>query len=109
MNTPTSKSTFVATGAILFILGLCIGWAVFTAHTIMLQVLAAIALAGALWANWQKRTTAQLGLLFLAGACIGALAYHGTVSILLTLVWLALLVWVGWGIVRYQVQEHSPR
>jgi len=109
MSTFTSQSTFVITVAILFLLGLCVGWAVFTATTTAIQVLAVITLTGALWTYWQEHETAQFGLLFLAGACIGALAYHGTVSILLTLAWLTLLVWVGWGIVRYQVQGHGSQ
>jgi hypothetical protein len=105
----SARSIFIATTVVLSLLSLAIGWAVFTANTIMMQVLAAIALAGALWTDWQERKRAQFGLLFLAGACIGALAYHGTVSILLTLVWLALLVWVGAGIVHHEVRDHASQ
>ena len=91
-----------ALGCSLAVLAGLVGWGVWHGRTLLLQacVIAATGiygLAGYLddfhGAGWYAAAS-----MFVAGGCMGALAYHGEVGLLLAIGWLAMMIWIEVGI-----------
>ena len=91
-----------ALGCSLAVVAGLVGWGVWHGQTLLLQVCVIAAtgiygLAGYLddfyGAGWHAAAS-----MLVAGACMGALAYHGEVGLLLAIGWLALVIWIEVGI-----------
>jgi hypothetical protein len=95
-------------GGLLAVLGAAVGWGVWEGRTTVLQVLvlACVATYGAVgWVASRDKPPLEGMLLsyggayravamFIAGAAIGALAYHGEIALLYAALWAGMLIWV---------------
>lgn len=93
--------------SLLAALGAAVGWGVWEARTTALQILVigCVATYGAAgWAASREEGVLQGALphggtyrsvaMFIAGAGMGALAYHGTIALLYAAMWAGVLLWV---------------
>lgn len=88
----------LALGTGIAVLAVLAGWGAWHGHTVLLQGL--VVAAGAVYVGLGRvpelaHNGAYRGAaLFVAGAAIGALAFHGTVALLYALLWLVLIAWI---------------
>lgn len=73
-------------------------WGVWHAQTLLLQVCVVIACGIYMCAGYLDRLPRAGGYaaasMFVAGAALGALAYHGEAALLYALMWLAAMIWI---------------
>lgn len=74
-----------------------VGIGAFTANTTLLQGIVLLGLGVMVFARRKGQASSEwikAGFYFLSGAGVGALSYHGEVSILVWVMWAALFVWI---------------
>jgi uncharacterized membrane protein YoaK (UPF0700 family) len=86
-----------------------IGWSVWHVDTTLAQlvVIAAVGIALLLKreSSLSRPVLWQCGFYFIAGAGLGMLAYHGNVSLLVSVMWIIFGVWIAFTLVR---QHRAP-